>query len=630
MKHLKTRYWYWIWKTFLGPSRLRKKFVRTFLLSTLLPFVLMGLVSIYLVNKVHRADVAAIEENSAFQIGQSISKVIDDTTAALQINVAYEEFSPIKFDKQPFILETILGAHQSIEELSFICTTPLLCKNGEETTGLTKNKGLNITRENRAKSPEFITASAGTFYTGPIETNQGVPQITLASPVLNQINKVVGVLRADFRFDQIQTIIETGKLGQKGYLYLVDEKGIVIAHPIKTNVGKDVHEIPAVQAILARNTAPAPQEKGTARNFIYQNLAGESVSGAGSLIPKLKWGVVAEWPRGETESSILVITLQIVGFALIAIILIIIMASRTAFKLITPIAYLNQSANIIGSGNFNYRVNIKTGDELEDLGHNINTMAGHLKGLEELHEVKLQAKYLSESLKKEQEFSKLKDQFITTVSHQFNTPLTVINWTLEELHRSGTDLKTMKEGLARIAQSRQDILNIASDLITLSEIGFRYQMKKWEALNLQEMVAHVVATFKPSLEAKKITIPPLRTEGEVIISGNKFAITKVIENLIDNAITYSHEGGVIEIALEGDATETTFSIRDQGIGIPEADKKSIFQEFFRAKNAVQKKNVGTGLGLFLVKTIVEGHGGKIWMTSEQGRGSTFSVSLPRA
>ncbi|HEY4475857.1 MAG TPA: hypothetical protein VJB92_04030, partial [Candidatus Paceibacterota bacterium] len=91
---MKTKYWYWIWRTFLGPSRLRKKFVRVFLLAGLVPLILMGAVSAYLVNLTHRIDVTALENNLASQVSGEIKKIIDDAVSVLEIKVTFEELAP--------------------------------------------------------------------------------------------------------------------------------------------------------------------------------------------------------------------------------------------------------------------------------------------------------------------------------------------------------------------------------------------------------------------------------------------------------------------------------------------------------------------------------------------------------
>ncbi len=626
---MRTKYWYWIWRTFLGPSRLRKKFIRTFLVAGVIPLVLMVAVSVFLLVRLHRADVATIEENLARQVGQEVDRAVDRTIRALELDVTFDAFAPIAFESQRFVLRNVLDENPALSELSLLCTTPAFCAEGMETRRELQAAGAAAEPLDRSGTPEFAAARAGAAYAGPVSLLGDRLFMVIAAPVMNRKDEVIAVIRGEFNFSEVQRIIEGAQLGSRGYVYLVDEEMDVVAHPTQTFVARRVSaaNVPAIaHALRAETNAKAHGEQ---RYLRYQNFAGETVSGAGFLIPERRWIVVVEWPFSETQRPVMGIVLQLTGFALATLLVILVVASYLAFKLIGPIAYLNQGTAIIGSGNFAYRLRLETKDELEDLARNLNWMAESLRELEELRENKLQAALLAESLRREQELSRLKDQFITTVSHQFNTPLSVINWTLEEIAKPKTPAKAIREGLARIAESRKHILDIANDLITLSEIGFRYRMNKVERVDLAELTREALGRFEPALRAKQIALAPLRVAGDPAVSGNRFGIAKVLENLIDNAITYSHEAGSLEIEIVGEADAVRFSIADRGIGIPKDDQKSIFQEFFRAKNAVLKKNVGTGLGLFLVKTIVEGHGGRAWFESVENRGSTFSFTLPR-
>lgn len=630
---MKTKYWYWMWRTFLGPSRLRRRFMRRFLAAGLVPFALMGVVSFVLVERVHRIDVATLEGSVAHSLAESAARVVSDVLASLDVDVAYDEAAPVKFSEQEFVLRAILEKHAALAELSLACTTPAFCDEGQETSRIVAAGASGaapgpVPLLDRRGSPEFTAAAGGATYVGEASPRALEWRVALGAPVRNKGGAVVGAIRAELLPDPFAALTARTRVGEMGYAYLVDGRGVILAHPDAHFLGAAAGELPTVRAALAPGVAP---EAGRfARNFHYDSLGGVAVSGVAAPVPELGWAALVEWPRAETQELTNAILLQIVLFALLAAAAIAILATRTAFTLIAPIAYLTQAANVIGAGNFSYRTKMETGDELEDLGKNLNRMAENLKKLEEVHELELKAKYLTESLRKEQEFSKLKDQFITTVSHQFNTPLAVISWTLEEIRKPDASHEAVREGLGRIAESRRDILNIANDLLTLSEVGFSYEMRKVERIDLAALTAEVLRSLAPSLETKRMAAPAPRVRGEAVIEGNRFAATKVVENLIANAIDYSNDSGPLMIEIVDEGESVRWSIEDRGIGIPAEDQKSIFQEFFRAKNAVTKKNVGTGLGLFLVRTIVEqGFRGKAWFASEENRGSTFNVSLPK-
>jgi signal transduction histidine kinase len=311
------------------------------------------------------------------------------------------------------------------------------------------------------------------------------------------------------------------------------------------------------------------------------------------------------------------------------LLLVFLLSSIVAANLIRPISSLKSGAAAIGEGNFDYRIQLRTGDEIEELGHSLNKMAISLKELQELREIRLKAQYLAQSLKKEKELSQLKNQFITVASHQLNTPLSVMNWTLSAMRDPSVTAEIMREGLNTLDQSRRDILAMVNDLLTLSEIGFRYQKTKSEILDVRKIIEEVIADYRSAADAHKLKLVFESKIPDTKADASAWAIRKVVENLLDNAITYSNDGGEIAMELYGDEKKLGFRIADQGIGIPEVDKPSIFKEFFRAKNATMKKNVGTGLGLFIAKSIIDGHGGTIGFESVENKGATFFFEIPR-
>ena len=625
---MKTTYWYWIWRTFLGPSRLRRKFVRTFLLSGLIPLVLMGIASVYLVNLTHSVDVADLEHTLARQVAQEIKGSLDTIKTSLTLSVTFDEFAPISFADQHAALADFIRGTDAVQEVSFICTTPALCSEGTQTARLIKDSEGDLAEgslENQADAPAFQTAKGGGTYTsGVIFTEQG-PRILIATPVVNQKGQIIAVLSGTINLGYLGSIVQKAVLGETGYVFVVDGTGQIIAHPDRTRTGEIVSTLPPTEPFVIAEGVPP---KRFARVSVYDNLDGKAVSGVTTSIPELGWRIAAEWPQTETQALIRIILIQIGVFALVALLVLISIASYVALRLIQPIAKLRQGTSIIGGGNFEYRVDIKTGDEIEDLGKNLNKMAENLKGLDEIKELRLRTDLLSESLKREQDLSKLKDQFITTVSHQFNTPLSVINWTLESFDDPKLTKAKIKDNTSVIGKSARDIANIVSDLITLSDIGFRYQKAKVKMVDLRDLVQKSIDRFKDEANLKKIALSYVPGEETQKIEANEFTLAKAMDNLIDNALSYTNESGTVLVELKTDGTNAVLTVKDTGIGIPQEDQSSIFQQFFRAKNAVQKKNVGTGLGLFIVKTIIEGHGGKVWFESSEGKGSTFSASIP--
>jgi signal transduction histidine kinase len=605
-------------KNLFSSSRLRKKFLSSFFVIGIIPLIFMGMAGLYIVKQTHRIDIGVLEKQLLnFKISE-IQKFVGDIVGMFQLRVSYEEYSEIEISQQQFIVDKMLEESQALQEVAFINV------NGQETVKSLKEKNERKSLLDRSQSFEFITAINGEDYLGPIFYTDDGPIITIASPVYNKKDQIIAILAGRIRVSSIQSFITGAKLGSMGYVYVVDQSGTIIAHSEEKDIGKNLISQKSVINVL---TGLGRIESG--QNIVHDSYRDEKVISSSYLIPELNWGIIVEWPFNDAQKIIGLMTTQLIYFSLGTLILIFIFASLIALSLIKPISNLKESAQIIGGGNFKHRVRLHTGDEIEELGHSLNKMAISLAELEELKEIKLRAQYLTKSLKKERELSQLKNQFITIASHQLNTPLSVINWSLESIKNPDATKEEFKESIEAINQSRIDILAITSDLLTLSEIGFNYKKTKSEIIDVKNIINQVIKKSEPQAISKKINIKFEIKAKDTKADINIQAIEKVIENLIDNAISYSHDKGNVEIELSGDDEQLAFKIRDHGIGIPKEETQSLFKGFFRAKNATSKKSVGTGLGLFIVKNFIDGHGGKIWFESEENKGSIFYFTIPR-
>ena len=225
--------------------------------------------------------------------------------------------------------------------------------------------------------------------------------------------------------------------------------------------------------------------------------------------------------------------------------------------------------------------------------------------------------------------SQHKSQFLANMSHELRTPLNAILGYTELIADGiyGPPSEKMLDVLKRLESNGKHLLGLINDVLDLSKIEAGQLLLELSDYSLQGIVQTVRSTLEPLAADKKLAfkievapkLPPGRGDGR--------RLAQVLINLVGNAIKFTDAG---EVAVKATATDGSFhlSVRDTGPGISAADQAKLFQEFQQADNSITRKKGGTGLGLAISKRIVEMHGGRIWVESVVGQGSTFSFMLP--
>lgn len=225
---------------------------------------------------------------------------------------------------------------------------------------------------------------------------------------------------------------------------------------------------------------------------------------------------------------------------------------------------------------------------------------------------------------------KVRQDFISNVSHELKTPLTSIKAMVEVLLEGGAeDSKLRKDFLENINQEVDRLSRLVSDLLLLSRLESDREFLNPVPTDFVTLINRAVSRFQPRAMKEGLTlsldikgeIPPLKVDVNYI--------DQVISNLIDNAIKYTPSGGRIDVIVEDIGKGIKVSVRDTGIGIPKEDLPRIFERFYRGEKSRNLSLGGVGLGLSIVKHIVEAHGGKVGVESEIGKGSTFYFIIPK-
>lgn len=225
---------------------------------------------------------------------------------------------------------------------------------------------------------------------------------------------------------------------------------------------------------------------------------------------------------------------------------------------------------------------------------------------------------------------KIRQDFISNVSHELKTPLTSIKAMVEVLLEGGADdSKLRKDFLENINQEVDRLSRLVNDLLLLSRLESDKAFLNPVPTDFVTLVTRTVSRFQPRAMKEGLTLS-LDVRGEIpLIKVDVNYIDQVISNLIDNAIKYTPSGGKIDVVVEDLGKEVKVSVKDTGIGIPKEDLSRVFERFYRGDKSRNLSLGGVGLGLSIVRHIVEAHGGKVGVESSLGKGSTFYFILPK-
>ncbi|MBP6879581.1 MAG: HAMP domain-containing histidine kinase [Candidatus Pacebacteria bacterium] len=224
-----------------------------------------------------------------------------------------------------------------------------------------------------------------------------------------------------------------------------------------------------------------------------------------------------------------------------------------------------------------------------------------------------------------------KSEWISIAAHQLRTSLSAIKWILKMfLDGDFGSLSSEQQGFMKKAYENNDrMVLLVNEMLSLNhteDSSITYTMRKEELVSL---IDETIFDFHGESFKKGIELIFLRPEdSELFTEYDKEKIRVVLQNLIENSIKYSTTGDRVFVGLKKNGDEVEISIKDTGIGIPATEQPKIFEKFYRATNAKEKEEIGSGLGLYTIKQIVEHHKGKIWFESEPEKGSTFYFTLP--
>ncbi len=438
--------------------------------------------------------------------------------------------------------------------------------------------------------------------------------IMFSSPVYYN-NTIIGIILGYVSFQKIWDILKGYSIGETGYVYLIDEKGVILSHPDKNLV---FHSIPPqyIPHVEADNLSGFTEYIRTDNKEMiggYASILGDI------FLDKGFWCVIAVQQTSEAFSSLLLFRDQITFFIIIVGTIFIITGVGFSYRITKPIQKLKDGARRIASGDLSHHVEIKSGDELEDLASTFNAMTD---ALYKSH------KHLEERTREVEKLLRQKEEFINQLGHDLKNPLVPILNVLPVVINKTSDPE-IKKLLLMISDRISYIKRLIISTLKLAKLRSSYQELSLEEFFLFPLIEEVIQGNKILAEEKNISIKNL-VDRETKVYADKLQIEEVLQNLISNALKFTDKNGRVEIGSWKTNEGITIWVSDTGIGLTEEQINHIFDEFYKADPS-RHDLASSGLGLSIAKRIVEKHGGKIWAESPGlGKGSTFYFTLPNA
>ena len=417
-------------------------------------------------------------------------------------------------------------------------------------------------------------------------------------------------LYQDLEMESLNRALRESAGAMDGRLLLLDQDGKVQADSFQQMCGQRLGLEEAVRVLLGEKTeaygmySPGREEA--------EAMSGEA--GASSVAYCVK---AVTGPGNSRGALVFVSRIQGMMDALsgvrwqLATVFIVIAAAALTLALLlsrlltTPIVNLSKTMSKMGKGDLSVRVPVRGSGELRELAENYNKMAQQLESLD-----------------------KSRSQFVSNASHELKTPLATMKVMLETLIYE----PEMPEGLRM--EFMQDmnheidrLTGIITDLLTLTRMDQGVEEIRRERVDMSALTEETLRPLKPAAEKRGQQLMA-RIEPGVQMTGDRIKLNQILYNLTENALKYTQDGGMIRVTLKREEDGIVWEVKDNGVGIPEEDQNHIFERFYRVDKARSRDTGGTGLGLSIMRQLVKLEGGSITVSSEPGRGSSFTVRFP--
>lgn len=463
-------------------------------------------------------------------------------------------------------------------------------------------------------NPAFSEASKGKVYFGPVDfVRESEPYMTIA---LAGAGREFGVIVARVNLKFIWDVVSRIPVGNRGRAYVIDAQGRLIADPdismVLRNV--DLSRLAHVQAVRASISEEAEEFPRAL------DIKGQRVLSAHAAVAPVDWLLFVELPLDEAYAP-LYASIKRSGFLLIGSLGLAVLAGLLlAHRMVVPIRSLHRSAARIASGDLTQRISINTGDELEVLGEQFNEMAARLQDFYATLERKVEERTSELAIA-----NQAKSRFLAAASHDLRQPLHALGLFVAQL-QGRMSAAERKQLVGRIDAALSAMNELFNALLDISKLDAGVLTPNITGFSAAQLLKRVETTFAGAAREKGLSLRVVTNT--TWVRTDFILLARIVFNLVSNALRYTNSGRVVVgCRLRGDRLR--IEVWDTGIGVPGDQHKNIFGEFYRLGEPGRERRAGLGLGLAIVDRLCRLLDHPIHLDSTVGRGSCFSVSVPR-
>ena len=491
-------------------------------------------------------------------------------------------------ERKKIIIERILKYNTVIRSIGVVN------REGKETFLLDRFKFVTPADfRDYGSSSFFVRALQGETSFGDIHVSLGLePYIAIATPVSK--GGIIGeILVADVSIRNLVSAIHTPNI-KEGHIYVVDKDGYQIIHPDLNELLRHLNF--SDRAIVQKVIRDQVIADGLAPDDGYVNEKGEHAFAVGMPVSIANLSIFFEQPRSQALADVnkAIIFAVITTLLAAGIVLFIMRGNRKLQRLNATFKELLQENSEVG------KILVRRDIELTEANTRLLAL------------------------------DTTKSEFVSVAAHQLRTPITGIRWSFNALldremgEINSDQQKLLEDGLKssiRMIDLINDLLNVAR--IEEGRFGLRFKKQPFDPI-----MQDIIESHRNTMEEKGILFFLDMQPGIPSLNIDEEKMNIALDNIFDNAIKYTSPGGTITVSIKEEKNYLRVSVNDTGIGIPKDQTDKLFVKFFRADNALRFQTSGSGLGLYVVKNIIEAHGGTVTVGSEENKGTTISFTLP--